>query len=137
SLATPDTCASQTVPASAPAQRVQQMQGDSRAAGAERMTDGDRSTIHVGALAVQPQLLLDRQILGGKRLVYFNEIHIVEFQSRPLQRLAGGGSRTDPHDAGLDPGAGPGKQPAQRTELSLGGKASTREHQRGGAVTDA
>ena len=76
--------------AAAPAsQRVQQVERDAGAARAERVAQRDRAAVHVGALAVEPQLLLHRQVLGRERLVDLDQVHLVEREPRPLQRAAG------------------------------------------------
>src|SRR3979409_1429703 len=112
------------------------MKGDPRTAGPERVADGDGAPIHGGGLPVQAELLLDRKVLGGERLVHLNEIHIVEFQPCPGERLPGSWSRSDSHDARVDAYAGPGEQAAQGAEATLGCKFSTGKQERCRAIAN-
>ena len=48
---------------------MQQVQRNAGAAGSQGMSDGNGSTIYVGPLAIEPQLLFDREILGSESLV--------------------------------------------------------------------
>src|ERR1700737_1837066 len=82
-LAATDAGAAQAVSSAAAAERVQQVQGDPSAAGAEWMANGNGTPIDVGALPIQAQLLFDCKILGGERFVHFAQIHVIGFQSGP------------------------------------------------------
>jgi hypothetical protein len=113
------------------------MERDPRTAGPEWVADGDGAPIHVGALSVQAELLLDCKVLGGERLVHLNEIHIVEFQAGTGERLPGGWSRSNSHDARIDAYAGPGEQAAQGTEATLGREPSTGKQEGCRAIANA
>jgi hypothetical protein len=43
---------------------MQKVQGDPGSAGSERMTQGNSAAVDVGSVPIEPQLLLDRKILG-------------------------------------------------------------------------
>ena len=45
-----------------------------RAGRAERMAERDRAAVHVDLLAIEAELLLDREVLAGERLVDLEEI---------------------------------------------------------------
>src|SRR5580765_3872420 len=77
-----DAGGAQTVPSAAAAQGVQQVQREARAARAERMPQRDGAAVYVGALAVEPELLLDGEVLGGERLVDLHQVHVVEREAR-------------------------------------------------------
>src|SRR4051812_32747917 len=62
----------------APPHLVEQVRGDARAGGAERMAHGDGAAVHVGAVAREPQLLLHREVLRSEGLVHLEEIEVVQ-----------------------------------------------------------
>src|SRR6266513_1058069 len=70
-------------------QGVEQVDGDARAGRSERVTDRDGTAVHIGLGAVEPQLLLDGEVLGRKRLVHLDEIELLELHPSLLQRHAG------------------------------------------------
>src|SRR6478735_7709295 len=61
-----------------PAEGVEQVRGKAGAAGGEGMSERDRTPIDVGAGAVEPQLLLDREVLRRERLVDLDQIDLRE-----------------------------------------------------------
>ncbi len=61
---------------SAAAQFEEQRQQQTRAGHAERMAEGDGAAVHVDLVAIQPQFLLDRQVLRGERLVDLDEVEV-------------------------------------------------------------
>src|SRR6266850_3875725 len=75
-LATADAGRGQTVRAAAAAQLVHQGEEEARARGCQRMAEGDGPPVHVGALAVQAQLLLDGEVLARESLVHLDEVHV-------------------------------------------------------------
>src|SRR5262245_32742369 len=85
-LAAADAGGAQPVAGAAPPERMQQVRGDPRSAGPERVAEGDRAPIHVGALAVEAELTLDREVLRGERLVDLDQVHVLERESRVGQR---------------------------------------------------
>ena len=60
--------------------------GDAGAARAERVAQGDGAAVDVGALAVEAELPLDGQVLGGEGLVDLDQVHVVQREARALQR---------------------------------------------------
>src|SRR5690606_34616689 len=75
-----------------------------RAAHAERMAQGDGASVDINPFVViwQPERARTSQHLGCKGLVDFDDAHIFQLESGPLEREARGSDRTDAHDAGLD-----------------------------------
>src|SRR2546427_3387354 len=90
-----------------------QVDRDARAGCRERVADRDGTAVHVGLGAVEPQFLLDGEVLRRKRLVHLDEIELLELHPSLLERFAGRGRRADAHVLGLDPRHGPRHQPAQ------------------------
>jgi hypothetical protein len=76
SLTSADTCCGQSIPLLPALQLVKQRKHQARTGSTQRMTQRNRSAIHVGTRAIQPELLLHGQVLGRERLVHFNEIDI-------------------------------------------------------------
>src|SRR5687767_4666410 len=56
---------------------------------AERMSERDGAAVDVDPVAVQAELLLDRQVLRRKRLVDFNEVDIVQRELGLVEHHAG------------------------------------------------
>src|SRR5689334_5878119 len=75
-LSAADAGGAQAVAAAAPAQRVQQVRGNAGTARAEGMPERHGAAVDVGALAVQLELALDRQVLRRERLVDLDQIHV-------------------------------------------------------------
>src|SRR5919204_52230 len=69
------------------AQLVHQRQREARAGCAERMAQRDRAAIHVRALAIEPEVLLHREVLRREGLVDLDEVHVGHLETRPLERL--------------------------------------------------
>src|SRR5207245_8807554 len=88
SLATADAGGAQPEALALPAQGVQQVARAARAARRERVPDGDRAAVHVGPGTIEPQLPLDGEVLRRERLVHLDEIHLLQFHPRLLERLA-------------------------------------------------
>ncbi len=112
------------------------MEGDPGAARAEGVSQGDCAAVHVGAFAIEPQLLLHRQVLRRERFVHLDQIHVLERETRPLQRAPRRGHGSDPHRPGVHSRRRPRHQPADRGEAALGGIPLAREDQRRGTVAD-
>src|SRR6476469_11071919 len=107
-----DAGGAQAVPSAAPAERVQQVRGDPRAARAERMAQRDGAAVHIGALAVEHELPLDHQVLGREGLVDLDQIHVIQSETRVGQCPPGGRHRADAHDGRVHAGHPPANQPA-------------------------
>src|SRR3989442_3624158 len=87
-LAAADAGGGETVSPLPPPKLEGKGQEQARARGPQRMAEGDRSPVHVGLLAVEAQLLLDRQVLAPQRLLHLDEVEVLRRQARRLQRLA-------------------------------------------------
>src|SRR5437764_2359609 len=109
-------------------QGVKQVDGDARAGRGERVADRDGTAVHIGLGAVEPQLLLDGEVLGRKRLVHLDEIELLELHAGLLQRLAGRGCRANAHVPGLDPRHRPRYEAAQRLQAMRLGEILARDH---------
>src|SRR2546430_3426488 len=94
-------------------QGVQQVDGDARAGCSERVADRDGTAVHVGLGAVEPQLLLDGEVLRRKRLGQLDEIELLELHTSLLARFSCRRRRADAHVLGLDSRHRPRHQPAE------------------------
>src|SRR6185503_4303178 len=81
---------------------VQDLGRDHGAGGSDGMAEGDRATVRVDLLAVEAQILYDRERLGRKRLVQLDHVDVVEGLPSAVERLPNGGHRPDPHDLRVD-----------------------------------
>src|SRR5256885_677795 len=118
------------------AQRVEQVDRDASAGRGERVADGDGAAVHVRLRTVEPQLLLDGEILRGEGLIHFHQVHLLELHPGLLERFARGGRRADAHKLGLHARHGPGDYAAQRLQAVRLGVRVARDHRRGRAVHD-
>src|SRR5258706_2258558 len=98
-LAATDAGAGDAVAPPAPAELEEERQDQARPRGAERVAEGDRPAVHVDPLAIEPQLLLDRQVLRRERLVDLEQVDLAQGQTGALQDEADGRHGADPHDA--------------------------------------
>ena len=76
-LTTADAGAPEAVPPAAPTQCMQEMEGNAGTTCAQWVANRDRPAVHIGAFAVQPQLLLYRKILRRERLVDLDQVHVL------------------------------------------------------------
>ena len=65
-------------------QGVDEVRGDARPGGPEGVADGDRAAVDVGLVAVEPELLLDGEVLRREGLVDLDEVDLVERGARAL-----------------------------------------------------
>src|SRR5437868_361444 len=100
--------------AAAAAQLVEQVGDDPRARRAERMAKGDRTPVDIRARAIEPELLLDRQVLGGERLVHLDQVVVGELAAGALERAPDRRGRADAHDLRVAAGDAPVDQAAER-----------------------
>src|SRR5262249_51841325 len=77
-------------------------QHDPRPRSPERVPERDRAAVDVDLLAVEPELLLDGEVLGREGLVDLDQVHAIERLADALQGLADRGRRADAHDLGRD-----------------------------------
>src|SRR5205085_222418 len=75
---------------------------DARTGCAQRMAERNRAAIDVHLLSIEPELLLDGEVLRGKCFVDLEEIDVVERESVLLEQLADGRRRPHAHDARVD-----------------------------------
>src|SRR5680860_1616800 len=92
---------------------------DAPAAGTERMTKGNSSTVNIQLVRVYAQILNYRQGLGGEGLIDLYDIHVINGKSGPLQGLAAGGNRSYAHDLRRTPGHGYALNAGQRLQAVL------------------
>src|SRR5262249_11436668 len=74
-LAAADACGGDAPGLAALRELEQERVDEPGAGGAQRVAERDRAAVHVHPLAVEPQLLLDREELARERLVDLEEIH--------------------------------------------------------------
>jgi len=81
-----------------------------RAAGSERVSDGDGAAvgIYVRSVVGDAEFSKDRKRLCRKGFIKFNNIHLFHGQVGVSENFARGGDRTHAHDAGCDSGGGGG-----------------------------
>src|SRR5947208_209972 len=77
-LAAADAGRAEPEAAAAATQLVEEVRGDARARGAQRVAERDGAAVDVGALAVEAQLTLDGDVLRGEGLVDLDEIEVRE-----------------------------------------------------------
>src|SRR6185369_1693028 len=97
-LADPDAHRGEAEPAAAPAQLVDEHRHQPGAAGAKRVSEGNRPAIDVDRLGIEPELVDTNDRLRRKRLVELDEIEVRCVEAGPGERLADGWDRADPHD---------------------------------------
>ena len=136
-LAAADAGGRQAALLAAAPQLEQQRQQQPRAAHAERMAERDRAAVDVDLVAIEPELLLDREILAGERLVDLDQIDVVERQAGARQRLARRRRRTHAHQRRLDADRGPVDETAERLQAVAIDRLARRQNQRRAAVDDA
>src|SRR5437870_4758751 len=93
-LADADAHRGETVTPACPTELVGEHRYESAAARAERMTERDRTTVHVHFGRIEAELVDAHDRLAGKRLVQFDEIEVRNADARPRQRLASRGHWT-------------------------------------------
>ena len=81
-LAAADARRREAVLLAAPPQLVRQRQQQPRAAHAERMAERDRAAVDVDLVAIEAELLLDREVLPGERFVDLDQIEVRRASAR-------------------------------------------------------
>src|SRR5260370_10457924 len=64
-----------------------ELHGQLRAGCAERMAESDRAAVHVDAIRVHAQLPHHGQRLRAQCFLHFDEVDLIEFQTRESQRF--------------------------------------------------
>src|SRR6516165_4670166 len=108
----------ESILAFAPAQLIQQSDQQPRASRAKRMSQRDRSAIHVDLLAIEPQLLFHCKVLRCECLVHFDQVKVIEREPGLLQRDPGRGHRPRAHDLGIHAGDTPTHDSTQGLEVA-------------------
>src|SRR2546423_10375621 len=85
---------------------VDQRRGQAGAAATKRVTDRNRAAVDVQFCVVDAQLALAGEGLRSERLVQLEQVDAVERQFRAQKRLAHRGHGPEPHERGIDAGAG-------------------------------
>ena len=83
------------------------------------MAECDGAAVDVEFLAVEMQLAIAGQDLGGEGFVEFDQIEVGEFEAVFLFHLADGGHGADAHDARIDSGGSRGENSRQRLQIIL------------------
>src|SRR4051812_18462446 len=100
-LPSPDARRSESVALSAPAEFIKEVHRNPRSARREGVTHCYRPAVDVEFIARNPEILLDRQRLGRKRLVDLYEIYLIELHPGSGERLFRRRNRTDARDLGI------------------------------------
>src|SRR3954471_912986 len=108
----------------------------SRTGRSKRVTERDRASMDVHAFARKRELALYGACLGGERLVYFDEVHVIHAQPSLGEGRLRSRDRSDTHHRRIYPGNAPRNQTAERFELPVTCKFLTGDDHRRGAVTD-
>src|SRR5581483_6892490 len=87
SLADPDAECGEAVASAASAQLVQERDDEPRAAHPERVTESDRTAVHVHLPLVETKLADDDERLRGERLVQLDEVDLFEADAGALEQL--------------------------------------------------
>ena len=74
----------------------------------------DRAAVDVDDRGIPAEVLVDRERLGGERLIGFDKIEVLDRPACLFQRLADGGNRAGAHDRGSTPAV------AQETMRAIG-----------------
>src|SRR2546430_1880088 len=69
---------------------MEQVDRDASAGRGQRVADGDGAAVHVRLRTVEPQLLLDGEILRGEGLIHLHQVHLLELLAGLLQPLPRG-----------------------------------------------
>ena len=101
------------------------------------MADRDGTAVDVARLAVQAQVLLDREVLRREGLVDLDQIEVLERGLVALESAADGRRRADAHDRRIAAGDAPAGELADGLEAALVCKRPGGEDERAGAVADA
>src|SRR5713101_4252466 len=101
----------------APTQLIQQRDHQPRSGRSQRMSQRNRSTIHVHLFAIESQFFLHSQILRRERLVHLNQVDVIQSQPRALQRNLRRRHRTAPHQLRIDTRNSPIDNSSQRTQI--------------------
>src|SRR6266540_5112181 len=100
------------------------------------MAERDRTTVHVHALRVEPELTNHDQALRREGFVELDQIDVRGTDPRTLEQLPDRWHGPDPHHARVDSCDGAGNERAERLSAELTSPLLARDQERGGAVVD-
>ncbi len=104
---------------------------------ADGMSQRNRAAVDVDLLGIPAKFLADRQRLGGKGLVGFDQVQLVQRPARFVQTAAGGRYRRDAHDCRVDTSIGVGLDRRQHRQTEGLGLVCAHQQYRRGAVVEA
>src|SRR5439155_378904 len=136
-LADPDAHRRDAVAAAAALELAQQGPGDARPRCADRMTDGNRAAVRVGAVVGQTKRANARDHLRRESLVQLDRVALLRRNAGPLHELAHGGDRTESHVVRMYARRGARHHAPERTESERLRLLARRDEERGRAVVDA
>ena len=101
------------------------------------MAERNRAAVHIDQVRVPRHLLVDRTGLRGKGFVSFHKFKVVYRPARFSERGSAGRDRARSHDAGVNPGCGPGNDSGKRCDPAVGGCSCTHQNSRCCPVIEA
>ena len=115
-----------------------QMDDKPGAAGADRVPERDGPAIGIHAIVVLPLPCLEAgQRLGGKRLVQFDCVKIIQCASGTLAEFLRGMNRSESHPLWIAADLHPGRENTKRLPAVPASRLLAAEDQHGRAVVDA
>src|SRR5438270_12471207 len=136
-LADADAHGGDPIPPASAFQLAEQRARKPRTRGADRVTDGDRAAVRVGAVVGQGQLADAWDDLRRERLIQLDRVAFLRRHAGALHELADGGDRTEAHKVGMHAGRCARHHPAERTQPQRTSLLTRADEQSGGAVVDA
>ena len=94
------------------------------------MAEGDSPPVDIELLLVYLQLAHALQRLGGECLVEFDQVHVIDAQSRALQDFTRGGNGAESHVGGINARDGRCDDTRARMQAKLLGTVLCHHHQR-------
>src|SRR2546423_15113903 len=94
------------------------------------MAEGDSPAVDIELLLVYLQLAHALQRLGGECLVEFDQVHVIDAQSRALQDFTRGGNGAESHVGGVKAPGGPWDDTPARIQATLLGTGLWHPRQR-------
>src|SRR4029434_1699950 len=101
SFASADTDRRDAAPGTTCAQGIEQGDDDSGAASPKRMSEGNRTAVHVYFFGRQFELVLEGERDYGEGFIDLPEVHVGHVPPAPLERSASGGNRRGREPQGL------------------------------------
>jgi hypothetical protein len=108
--------------------------GELGAGAAERMAEGDGSSVDVDAVGIEAQFADDGQRLRGKGLVEFDEADVRQGETSDAENLANGGNGAHAHLLRQAAGSGVGQEAAEGVNAQFMGTGGFHQNCGSGAV---